>query len=58
MCGKCENWIIGVLGLFVSAMPFLGFDPNLHKILMVVTGLVIAALGFWGALTGLKKAAV
>lgn len=60
MCGKCENWIVGVLGLLIAVWPFLspalGFDANLQKWGVVVGGLVIAVFAFWKEF-GKKQAA-
>lgn len=52
MCGKCEHWVTGVLGLFVLVMPFLTLDAGLQKNLMIASGLVIAVMSF---LPELKK---
>lgn len=41
-----KHWVNGVLGLWIVAMPYLQLG-NQHANLMVVTGLVIAALSFW-----------
>ncbi|QQG46502.1 MAG: hypothetical protein HYY55_01505 [Candidatus Niyogibacteria bacterium] len=51
-----QNWINGVLGLWVILMPFLGLTPSAHRSLMVVTGIVIAILAFWSAMAGGKSA--
>ena len=45
-----QNWVNGVLGLWIILMPFLGLDPSLHKYLMIATGLVVAVLAFWTAM--------
>jgi len=50
-----QDWINGVLGLWVILMPFLGFDPGLGKTLTIVTGVVIAVLGFWAAMAASKS---
>ena len=41
------NWIIGILGIWVVVEPFLGFSVSWSRILLIITGLVIAVLGFW-----------
>ena len=43
-----QNWVNGILGLWVILMPFLGFGPYLRT-LMIVSGIVIAVLAFWSA---------
>ncbi len=42
-----QQWVNGVLGLWVIIMPFTGVNTNT---VVIVTGVVIAILGFWGAL--------
>ncbi|PIR69340.1 MAG: hypothetical protein COU47_03140 [Candidatus Niyogibacteria bacterium CG10_big_fil_rev_8_21_14_0_10_46_36] len=44
-----KNWILGVLGLWVILMPFLGMPPTLMRTIYIVTGIAIAVLGFWSA---------
>jgi hypothetical protein len=44
-----QQWLNGVLGLWIIALPFLGLDAQTALWTMVVTGVVVAALGFWGA---------
>ncbi len=44
-----QDWVNGVLGLWVILMPFLNFTPNQTKTLTIVTGVVIAVLAFWSA---------
>ena len=44
-----QNWVNGVLGLWVILMPFLALPPSSHKWLMVLSGVVIAVLAFWTA---------
>ncbi len=46
-----QQWINGILGLWVIAMPFLGLAGNTLTWTMVVTGVIIAVLGFWGGAT-------
>ncbi len=40
------NWLNGVLGLWVVLIAFLGFSSTLNKILLVITGGVIAFYSF------------
>ncbi|MDP3762841.1 MAG: hypothetical protein Q8Q97_02105 [bacterium] len=44
-----QNWLNGILGLWIILMPFLGLTAGMHRTLMIVTGVVIAVLGFWSA---------
>lgn len=44
-----QQWTNGVLGLWVMLVPFLGLSTNASLGTYLVTGLVIAILGFWGA---------
>lgn len=44
-----QQWVNGILGLWVIIIPFVGLGSN-SKIVLIVTGVVIAILGFWGAL--------
>ncbi|MEK9166333.1 MAG: hypothetical protein AAB846_01210 [Patescibacteria group bacterium] len=44
-----QNWLLGFLGLWVILMPFLGFPLGLHRALTIITGVLIAVLGFWSA---------
>jgi hypothetical protein len=45
-----QQWINGVLGLWTIAIPFLGFTGDTLLWTLVVTGIIVAALGFWGAI--------
>lgn len=42
-----RNWFIGILGLWIVILAFLGFPPSVKRILMIVTGLAIALISFW-----------
>ncbi len=44
-----QNWLSGILGLWVILMPFLGLSENLARTVLIVTGVLIAVLGFWAA---------
>ena len=46
-----QDWVTGVLGVWVLLIPFVGADSTT---VLVVTGVVIAALGFWSAMGGKK----
>ena len=52
-----QSWVSGILGLWVVLMPFLGLSQGLHRNLMIVSGVVIAILGFWSA-SGTKSEGV
>ena len=47
-----QNWVNGILGLWVILMAFLGFSASMSRILLIISGLVIAVLGFWAASSG------
>jgi len=38
----------GFLGIWVIALAFLAFSESLHRLLLVLTGLIITATAFWG----------
>lgn len=42
-----RNWFIGILGLWILVLAFLGFPPSVKRILMIVTGIAISAISFW-----------
>ena len=44
-----QQWVNGILGLWVVAMSFVEMSPTTFTWTAVVTGLAIAVLGFWGA---------
>ncbi len=45
-----QQWVNGILGLWVIAMPFiLGITDSATMWTIAITGVVVAALGFWGA---------
>jgi hypothetical protein len=45
-----QQWINAILGLWVVAVPFLGFVGDTLTWTLAITGLVIAAMGAWGAI--------
>ncbi|MEK7599021.1 MAG: hypothetical protein AAB474_01020 [Patescibacteria group bacterium] len=45
-----QDWVNGIVGVWIILMPFLGFDPGLHQTLMIISGIVVAVLGFWSAM--------
>ncbi len=44
-----QQWINGILGLWVIAIPFLGLSASAFMWTLAITGIAIAVLGFWGA---------
>lgn len=42
-----QGWVNGVLGIWLIAVPFFGLGLNIP--VLVVTGIVIAIVGFWAA---------
>ncbi len=43
-----QQWVNGIVGLWIILVPFLGFTGNTFTWTLVITGLVVAVLGFWG----------
>ncbi len=50
-CIMWQDWVNGILGLWVILIPFVGADS---VTVLVITGIVIAVLGFWAASAGKK----
>jgi uncharacterized membrane protein YidH (DUF202 family) len=44
-----QNWVNAILGLWILLSSFLGMSVNGMMTNLVIVGIVIAALGFWGA---------
>lgn len=44
-----QQWVNAILGLWVIAVPFIGITGSALLWTLAVTGIVIAALGVWGA---------
>jgi hypothetical protein len=44
-----HQWVNGVLGLWIIISPFLGFSPDGMTTNLVIVGIVVALLGFLGA---------
>lgn len=44
-----QQWLNGVLGLWILTVPFLSLDATTMLWTLVSTGVVVAILGFWGA---------
>lgn len=42
-----QIWLIGILGLWIILLVFLGFSSTLTSFFLIVSGLAIAGLGFW-----------
>ena len=45
-----QQWINGILGLWLIVVPFLGLFGATFTWTLMITGAVVAILGFWGAL--------
>jgi len=43
-----QNKVNGILGLWIIALAFLGFSVSFQRMLLVVTGIVIMLISFWG----------
>jgi hypothetical protein len=43
-----QLWAIAIVGLWTIAVPFLGFTTGALTWTLVITGLIVAVLGFWG----------
>lgn len=44
-----QQWVNGILGIWLVILPFLGFAADTLNTILIITGVVIAVLGFWGA---------
>lgn len=44
-----QQWVNVILGLWVIMVPFLGMTNSGFTWSLVISGVVIAALGLWGA---------
>jgi len=44
-----QNWVIGILGIWIIIEPYLGFTESGNKVVLIITGIIIAILGFWSA---------
>jgi hypothetical protein len=44
-----QNWINAILGLWIILSSFLGMSVNAMMANLVIVGVVVAVLGFWGA---------
>ncbi len=44
-----QQWINGILGLWVILLAFLGLTGSALTWTLAITGIVVAILGFWGA---------
>jgi hypothetical protein len=45
-----QHWVNAVLGLVVLATPFLALSAATLTWTLAISGIIIAALGLWGAL--------
>ncbi|MDP3052223.1 MAG: hypothetical protein Q8N42_01815 [bacterium] len=44
-----QNWLSGILGLWLILVVLLGFSSTLNQIFFILTGLAITVLSFWSA---------
>lgn len=44
-----QHWVNAILGILVLLYPFFGLTIDALTTLLVITGIIIAVLGFWGA---------
>jgi hypothetical protein len=44
-----QDWLNGILGIWVIVIAFLGLTGSSLEWTLVVTGVVVAVLGFWAA---------
>jgi hypothetical protein len=44
-----QGWILGILGIWVIIEPYFAMTDASNKIVLVITGIIIAVLGFWTA---------
>jgi len=50
-----KNWVNVILGLWVIIAPYAIQSWNIHKVVMVATGVLITVLALWGASEGSGK---
>jgi len=43
-----QNKLNGILGLWVIALAFLGFSDSMHRVLLVMTGIILVVASFFG----------
>jgi len=44
-----QNWISGIIGIWLILTAFLGFPPPVKIVIIVIFGSIIAILNFWTA---------
>jgi hypothetical protein len=44
-----QNWINAILGLWIILSTFLGMSASAMMTNLIIVGIAIAILGFWGA---------
>ena len=49
-----QNWVNGILGLWLILMGFLGLPASFSRVLLIITGIIVAILGFWAGSSGVK----
>jgi len=46
------SWLNGILGIWIIIVPFINMSASAFKTTLVISGIVIALLGFAGAASG------
>lgn len=46
-----SEWLNGILGLWVMLSAYLYVPSGAGRVVMFITGIVVAVLGFWGGAT-------
>lgn len=46
-----QQWVNGILGIWVIITPYLNFSSSALTSVLVITGILIAIFGFWGAMS-------
>jgi hypothetical protein len=46
-----SEWLNGILGLWVMLASYMYIPSGGGRVLMLITGLIVAVLGFWGGAT-------
>ena len=46
-----SEWVNGIMGLWVMLASYMYIPSGGDRVLMLITGLAVAVLGFWGGAT-------
>ena len=46
-----QAWILGILGIWIIIVPYLNMTDSANKWVLVITGIIVAILGFWGTMS-------